>query len=452
MSDPIRYQAVSVLNHIESQHHTLDDLLDAAYQNMPSANRRDRNFLFALTHGTLRWQYRIDWILSQFSKKPVSKLDPVIRNILRMGLFQFLYMDRIPDAAAVNTSVDMARKAMGPKVTGFVNAVLRNTIRGYDSLPFPHDPNDPVEALAVDQSYPPWLIKRWINRLGLEGTKAQCQSMNSIAPLTLRTNTLKLVRDNLIENLTTVEAETLPTPLSPWGISLLRDNRTVTKLPGYREGLFQVQDEAAQLAAMLLNAQPGEHILDACAGLGGKTGHIAQQMENIGKITAIDHRSRKLKQLEKEMQRLGVSIVCNQTIDINDPTKLAEIGPFDRILLDAPCSGLGVLRRHPDGKWRQQERIISKMAQRQRRFLEKLAPLVKPSGVIVYVVCSNEPEENKAVIDHFLNENMKFKIEPVLPYLPKKAHRLVTPEGFFHTLVHRDKMDGFFAARLRKDG
>ncbi len=450
MPDPIRHQALTLLNQLENSRHTLDGLLDAALEASPVPSRRDRNFIYALTHGTLRWQGRLDWVLDQFSKRPIKKTDPVVRNILRLGLFQILFMDRVPDSAAVNTSVDLAKTEAGAKVTGFVNAVLRNAIRGHQSIELPDAAVNPVAALAVQTSFSPWMIKRWIERMGYDETADMANALNTIAPLILRTNTLKTKRRALLAAMEAAEEKPIPTPGSPLGLTFAGINRAVIDLPGFDTGAFQVQDEAAQLVTYLVDARPGDRVLDACAGLGGKTGHIAQQMKNTGHIRAVDMHPDKLKRLGREMQRLGIVNVSTQVVDLDDAAATRRLGTFDRVLLDAPCSGLGVLRRHPDGKWRHGHHSLLEMAQRQKKFLDHLAPAVKPGGVLLYVVCSNEPEENEDVINHFLNNHTDFKISPALPYLPDTAQHLATPKGYFRSLVHRHNMDGFFAVRFKK--
>lgn len=452
MPDPIRRTALSILNRLEKSQHTLDAILDTTLADPARSSRRDRNFIFALCYGTVRWRGRLDWILAQISRTPLPDIDPQLRNILRLGLFQILFMDRVPDSAAVNTSVDLAKRAMGPKLAGYINAVLRNAIRRRETITFPDAKSDPVTALAAKLSFPPWMIERWLGRMGTDETRAMGDAINTLPPLTLRTNTLNTNRQALSAKMQENGESPIPTQCSPLGLQLTRSNTSVADLPGFKEGHFQVQDEAAQLVTCLLTPQPGEHILDACAGLGGKTGHIAQEMKNSGQLTAVDNQSAKLNQLGIEMRRLRISIVSQKTGDLSDASLTARLGQFDRILLDAPCSGLGVLRRHPDAKWRHAPRTFVKMARRQLMFLRHLAPLLKPGGVLVYSVCSTEPEENEAVINQFLKIYPNFIITPVAPFLPPTARHLTTPEGYFRTLVHRHGMDGFFAARLKKVG
>jgi len=365
--DPIRHTAFLVLDQVASGRHTLDDVIDQAILTAHITDRRDRNFIYALSYGTLRWQGQLDWILNQVSNRPIEEINPKVRNILRLGLFQIRFMDRIPTSAAVNTSVNLSKTVVGSKVSGFVNAVLRNAIRRQDTIRLPNISRDPVASLSVRMSFAPWMISRWIKRMGVEETLAGCETINTIAPLTLRANTLKTDRQALIHSLKADGETPSAAPCSPLGIQLKQANRTIPDLAGFQTGSFQVQDEAAQLVTFLLDPKPCENILDACAGLGGKTGHIAQLMNNTGCITAADHHPEKLKRLSREMGRLGITIVSPCKVNLNKQSVVSALDCFDRVFLDAPCSGLGVLRRHPDAKWRHSAETIVKMADRQFR-------------------------------------------------------------------------------------
>jgi 16S rRNA (cytosine967-C5)-methyltransferase len=247
------------------------------------------------------------------------------------------------------------------------------------------------------------------------------------------------------------EAERIEsTTTAPDGVRLYNPKRSISDLPAFRNGWFQVQDEAAQLVSLLLNPQPGESVLDACAGLGGKTAHIAQLLLNNGSVSAMDRDEKKLQRLDSEMQRLGVSIVRTTCYDLNLPLDPKQHGGFDRILLDAPCSGLGVMRRNPDIKWKSSEADLKRHAGVQKRFLENLAKLVKVNGILVYAVCSIEPEENEAVIAAFLKKHPEFAIDKNLGKLPETLHSLVEPATGFKTLPLLNHMDGFYFVRLKR--
>jgi 16S rRNA (cytosine967-C5)-methyltransferase len=240
------------------------------------------------------------------------------------------------------------------------------------------------------------------------------------------------------------------TPYAPDGLSLFNPKTSIPEIESFKDGWFQVQDEAAQLVSHLLNPQPGENILDACAGLGGKTGHIAQMMGNQGAVVAMDKDKRKLLQLKGEMKRLGVSMVTTKCYDLNTPPRKRDFPEFDRVLLDAPCSGLGVLRRNPDIKWTMSKKRLTLHQKKQGAFLNNLAHFVKPSGVLVFAVCSLEPEENEAVINDFLNKHSNFVIEDSILRLPFKARSFVDDNRCLRTLPHVHNMDGFFSVSLKR--
>lgn len=450
MNPDARNVALRVLNLLDSDHRTLDAVLDETLNREQNLEKRDAGLMHTLVFGVLRWRNRLDWIIGHFSKTPIKKIHPDVRNILRMGLFQIIHLDRIPDSAAVNTAVDLAKASSASWTHRFVNGVLRNAIRNRESIPFPDSVKDPALALSVSQSFPRWLMARWIDRFGLEETRRLCETINTIPPISIRTNTLKIDRDELMEKLRPEVNSIAPSRFSPVGLAFSNPESAIPELTGFQEGWFQVQDEAAQLVGYHLDPKPGEHVLDACAGLGGKTGHIAQMMNNRGRILAMDHSSDKLKMLRCEMDRLGATIVSTRSHDLDIPPDPEKYGIFDRILLDAPCSGLGVIRRNPDTKWRFSPSDFARYQTRQIRFLENLAPLLKPSGVLVYAVCSSEPEENEQVIDGFLKRRPAFYIERDGRDFSPLVRPFLSKEGEIRTLSHENDMDGFFSVCLKQ--
>lgn len=446
--DDARARALSLLNLLDQGGRTLDSLLEEMDMTAPLAPR-DRAFLNTLVYGVLRWRARLDWVIEQYSTTQLKKIDPKVLNILRIGLFQMLYLDRVPASAAVNTSVEMTKPLAAAWVVKFVNAIMRKMASTPLSLPeFP--PATPCAAsLAVTMSFPEWLVTRWCQRFGTNDTRALCETINSIPPTTVRTNTLKWSREALKTALTEDVSELWDTPHAPEGISFTGAKKPIGHMPAFLAGGFQVQDEGAQLVTHLLSPKPGETILDACAGLGGKTGHMAQMMNNQGKIVAMDINGDKLHRLEMEMQRLGITLVETVRADLTNTPDMTPPAHFDRILLDAPCSGLGVIRRNPDTKWSFSEKDLNSCRHRQLLLLTRLAPLVKPGGLLMYVVCSTEPEENESVVDDFLANHSHFEIEAPPSGQGMKAS-FFTSRGFFRTRPHRDQMDGFFGARFRR--
>jgi len=449
MNFDARKTALEILNILDQGRETLDSVMAAYDGDESDAFKADRRLLQALVYGVLRWRGRLDHIISHFSTTALKKIDPTVLNILRLALFQIIYLNRIPDSAAVNTAVEMAKSGAAPWVVRYVNAVLRKAARDHHAIPFPDVETDTIKALAVGQSFPDWLIRKWADRYGIEGTAALCDAVNSIPPITVRTNTLKITRQELTEALEPEVDQPKPTSHSPDGVSFSNPKKSIPNLSAFKAGWFQVQDEAAQLVSMFLNPKAGERILDACAGLGGKTGHIAQLMGNKGDIRAVDIDSRKLLRLEDEMQRLGIAIVSTHPHNLEQPFTTRAMAAFDRILLDAPCSGLGVLRRNPDIKWLASRKHLNHYKLKQLRLLEQVSRLIKPTGVLVYAVCSLEPEENEAVVNEFLKKHAEFVIDKRVGKLPETCRDMLDPRGFFRTWPYLVEMDGFFAVRLR---
>ena len=451
MVDEVRITALNILNTLdESRYQTLDTTFEAALSKKTRFTKRDRAFLQTLVYGVLRWRARIDWVIAHFSKTHLDKVDPKVLNILRLAVFQIIYLSRIPTSAAVNTSVEMTKSFSAPWVAGYVNGLLRNVAKTSQHVSYPDMDKDPVSAIAVTKSFPKWLIKRWLDRFGLNETASLCDAINTIPPITVRTNTLKTNRKDLAKLLEAYTDKIEITEYSPDGIRFFRPKVSISEIKAFEHGLFQVQDEAAQLVSFFLNPQPGETVLDACAGLGGKTGHIAQLMKNRGRLAALDKDNKKLFRLKAEMHRLGIRIVDTCTQDLNEPFAPDRYKPFDRILLDAPCSGLGVLRRHPDAKWDSAKQNLAYHHQRQAKMLDNLAGLVKPSGVLVYSVCSMEPEENEHVIKGFLNKHKEFVIEERSMAPSLKTCRRLTNNGYLKTIPHLHRMDGFSSVCLRR--
>lgn len=446
-----RQAAFEILNNLDQGHATLDNLLGKFNAENTSMSRRDRALFQALVFGVLRWRGRLDFIINHFSRTRFDKIDARILNILRLALFQISYLDRVPESAAVNTAVEMAKTAVAPWVAGFVNAVLRKAARDLQNLSFPSDQKNGIAATAISKSFPEWIIRRWIGRYGLEATRALCDTLNTIPAITIRTNRLKTSPHYLVAALAGEAEKVKPTSYSPDGITFVSPATSIPGLSAFKAGWFQVQDEAAQLVSLLLNPQPGETVLDACAGFGGKTGHIAQLMKNKGSVVANDIHEEKLLELESDMTRLGITIVTTSCRNLEQLESQQQLGPFDRILLDAPCSGLGVMRRNPDIKWRTSKNNLAKFRDKQLTLLDNLSPLVKSAGVLVYAVCSPEPEENEFVVDDFLKNHHEFVIDKQVEELPDKILSIQTAGGWYKTFPYFSHMDGFSFVRLKRN-
>jgi 16S rRNA (cytosine967-C5)-methyltransferase len=444
--------ASNVLYRSQSGKHTLDQLLSQADQQVQRLNRADRALLHAIVYGVLRWQARLDWVIDHLTLRPGKKIDPLVRVILRMGLFQMHYLERIPTSAAVNTSVELTKKKRRKWASGFVNSVLRRAADTGKEIPWPDRGSDPIDFLSTFYAFPQWLICRWVGHWGVDETEALCKSINTIPPITVRTNTLRVDRQQLLEQIQTEAKEISFTAHSPEGISFSSVRHPIAHWKAFQKGWFQVQSEAAQCIAHLLDVSSGHRVWDACAGLGTKTAHLAQLMEDKGRILATDLSANKLGDLKVEMRRLGITIVEPLQLDLAHPPAHWHRGSYDRILVDAPCTGLGVLQKNPDGKWLGNPAMIQHNSRRQLTLLDNAAIHLKPKGIMVYAVCSIEPEENEQVIQGFLQKHSEFVIEhPKLDQV-MNGKELLTSEGFVKTSPHKHQMDGFFAAALKKRG
>ncbi len=444
--DP-RAISLEILNRVEKTDRHPDDLLRDAFKRYRHLTVLNRAFVTELTYGALRWRGRLDWIVRHFSDVPFEKIDPVILNILRLGLYQIFFLTRTPAWAAVNESVELAKSSRGKKGGGFVNAILRCALREKETLPYPDKNEAPALHVAVTESHPLWLVERWIESLGIEETLRICRANNQIAPLTLRTNTLKVRREVLVEKLKEKGLNATPTFFSDQGI-LVRDSPPVSELPFLGQGLFVIQDEASQLITLLLDPKPGETILDACAAPGGKTTHIAQKMENVGEIYALDLHQEKLKQVEEACRRLGIKIVKTKVGNATHRLPMPGEMTFDRVLADVPCSGFGTLRRNPDLKWRRTQEDIERLSALQFSILKNLAGYVKEGGLLVYSTCTVFHEENEDVVERFLGEHQDFHLDS-LREVPERCRQFMK-RGYLETFSPNGELDGFFAARLRK--
>ena len=444
MAFDTRRTALQILLDTAQKNTTLDRTLDGFSPQLADLTRQDRNLCHAVVFGVLRHRNFLDFIIQAFSNTKIARMDLSVLYILRMAMFQMRFLDRVPDFAAINTAVDLAKGRGGKKIAGFVNAVLRNAARGCGSLVWPDQHKDPVAHISVVHSIPLWLARRWVDRYGPDTTLDLCRYVNQIPPVTLRTNTLKTTRTELGRLLTDAGHKIDLTRFSPDGILLAGAGMHVEDLTGFADGLFQVQDEAAQLVSRMLDPQKGESILDACAGLGGKTLHLAQLKENTGQIFAVDTEENKLARLALEAQRLGITCVDTRILDLLTSDISDFPGFFDRVLVDAPCTGLGVLRRNPDAKWERSVQDIQRMAARQKRLLNRAANLVKPGGTLVYAVCSCEREENEEVAAAFLKARKEYVLDPIGEVYGR------TCGSFFSTFPDTTGMDGFFAARFNR--
>lgn len=449
---------LEILNQLKETERHPDLLLSDSFKRYRHLTSLDRGFLTELTYGVLRWRERLDWSIRHLSKIPFEKIETETLNILRLGLYQIDFLTRTPVSAAVNESVELAKKHRGSGGGGFVNALLRAYLRKRKEIPYPEIEQDPALRISIVHSHPLWLVQRWIEEMGVEATVKACEFNNRISPLTLRTNTLKMDRDRLIERLREKGLKAIPTGYSPDGI-LLDDPPPVSELPFLNEGFYIIQDEASQLVTSVLDPKAGEKILDGCASPGGKTTHLAQRMENQGEVYALDLTREKLAFIDEMGRRLGIKIVRTLRGDATKSLPVSEGMKFDRVLADVPCSGFGTLRKNPDLKWRKGEEDIKRLSGLQLEILTHLSGHVKKGGVLVYSTCTVFREENEGVVERFLENHPEFQLDSMNHVASaftadgksEGLHSFIQ-NGYLKTFPPKDGMDGFFVARLiRKD-
>jgi 16S rRNA (cytosine967-C5)-methyltransferase len=407
-------------------------------------DERDRALAGEIATGTIRWQGAIDHIIAAFSGRPLARLDREILAILRIGVFQLLHLDRVPAAAVVDDAVELARRAGKRSASGFVNALLRRVSRERGHLPLPDAP--PIDVLTIALSHPRWLAARWLERYGFEQAAAWARFNNAAAPLTLRVNTLQMSRDALGRSLDALGVATEPARFAPNGLIVTSGNPLLTPLA--HSGVFVVQDEASQLVGEFAAAIPGERVLDACASPGGKTTQMAAAMKGRGAVIAADVRGRRIDLLARTVAASGAANIHIVQANAGAPPFLAA---FDAVLVDAPCSGLGTIRRDPDVRWRRTEADLAPLADAQRGMLDHLAAAVRPGGRLIYSTCSSEPEENEAVVEAFLSVRRDFqRTVPRAFEQDAKLRALLDAAGALRTLPFRDGLEAFYAAALER--
>ena len=455
-----------------------DAALDRYLRQASHLSGQDRGLVTELVYGCTRQRRTLDALIDRLAKKPAKEQAPELRAVLHLGLYQIGFLTQIPNGIAVHETVELAKTSGLKGLSGLVNGILRNYVRRLEDehnsqtgpFCFPL-PDDRIEALAIAHSYPDWIVQSWCDRLGPEAAERLCQWFNQVPTLDLRVNQQRGDRTTVLAALQETGAEAEAIDNLPQGIRVRKlgqsasSGRKIMELPGFKEGWWTVQDASAQLVTLLLDPQPGEIVVDACAAPGGKTAHIADRMNDDGCIIALDRTLSRLKKLRQNTQRLQLESVRSLAIDACTwqdyttvteayPDELLDIFPdglpkqCDRLLLDVPCSGLGTLHRRADARWRQTPDNIAEIAQLQRQILDATAPWVKPGGTLVYATCTINPPENLDLINGFLAENPQWAIaSPPPDSIPAK---FANPDGTIEVWPHQCQMDGFFMVKLLK--
>jgi len=439
-----RSLAVKILTRVERTDSYLDKLIDFEIKT-DTLNDYDRSLLNEICHGVIRWMRRLDWFLNGFYRGNWEKCTPEIKNTLRVALYQILFLNKIPDYAAVNEATEFVKKISTQKHADIVNGLLRTIIRTKEELVYPTREIDEVKYLGIMQSHPNWMVKRWIQRFGFDEAEKIAEANNKRPILTLRVNTLKSRREDVTKNL---ESRGIAVRFCRY-INYFVTLRLMSKIyldEDFKNGYFTVQDESAGLPSILLSPSQNDVVLDMCAAPGGKSTHMAQLMNNKGRIIAVDKYDAKIRMMKENAERLGVTNIEFLQDDASDyQNENITSQSFDKILLDAPCSGLGVLSKKPEIRWKREPEDIVALSNLQRNLLANASDCVKPGGVIVYSTCSTEQEENMDVVKDFLEKHPDFKIDDAARFVNRDV---VNQDGCVETFPHKQGIDGSFAARL----
>ncbi len=445
MKISIRQQAVEILNQVNTTQVFASPLLNEYLEKNDLSGTPDGRLLTHLVYGVLRFRGHLDWILIKLYRGKFEKMDEGVKNVLRISLYQLKFSDRLPDYAVVDEAVKIT-KILKPDKSALVNAVLRNYLRRGHNLPFPSLKKNRAESIAAFHSHPLWLVKKWIKIFGHQQTMSLCKANNEVPPLTLRINTLKTSRNEMKEKLIAAGFDPEETKFSPDGLVLNTSSNPIQKTDFFEAGFLRIQDEAAQLISCLINPGNADSILDVCAGAGGKTTHLAAMLKNKGEIVAVDRNPDKLAELKQETIRLGINIIEAQTGDLSCGLPDSIKKQFDYVLVDAPCSGTGTLRRNPEIKWRLTEKDLLNFAAGQKIILQNASSAVKKGGRLIYCTCSLLPEENENIVDDFLKRNVNFSLCSPSASINRQ---LMDSRGFFRTYPHKHNSDGFFGAILK---
>ncbi|MGE0043310.1 MAG: 16S rRNA (cytosine(967)-C(5))-methyltransferase RsmB [Vicinamibacterales bacterium] len=456
MTAPARRAAFHALLAVTRGRADLGDALARARADLD--DERDRALTTGIVTGTLRLRGALDYQIERVLSRPLARLDPEVLAVLRLSAWQLLHLTRVPASAVVNDGVSLARAAGKSSAAGLVNAVLRKLAAARDTVEWPPRPEGPLSPgsraawrdwLAIVHSHPAWLVERWLDRYGLEATERWLAFDNETPPVTLAANRARTTRDALAEMLRAEGVETRPLDRTEGGLEVVSGQPLQSA--AFRDGLFIVQDEASQLIPSLVCAAGAGRVLDLCAAPGGKTLGLAADAGPDARVIACDVRARRVALLAATLARAGADGVQVVRIPAHGPLPF-EDGAFDRVLVDAPCSGLGTLRRDPDIRWRRTPEELPALAAAQGELLARAAPLVRPGGRLVYSTCSSEPDEDEAVVAAFLASDTRFAVLPLgeLPGLPAAVGTLATGEGYLRTSPPRDGLEAFFGAVLAR--
>lgn len=449
----IRELVLEILIRVERQESYLNILMPY-YFNQYMLNKKDKALIQEISYGVTRYRKKLDWVIDQFLEKQDKKLSITIRNILRIGVYQIIHLSKIPDYAICNESVELVKRSHEFKKSKLVNAVLRNIIRSPNDIVWPDIDRDPNKYISVFYSYPEFLVNKWVKRFGKEICVKICQAGNEIPAITIRINPLKINIEDLKLKLKELKIEFKDSQYLNREALIVNGFPDIGSSQLWIDGFFSVQDESSMLAAKLLNPSPGETVIDTCSGPGGKTTHLAQMMCNQGDIIAFEKHKRRLNMVIDECTRLGVKIVHPV---LHDSSQLSQeyINKADKIIVDVPCSGTGVIRKKPDLKWRRMDnKWFKKINQDQKTILQVASRYLKTGGEIVYSTCSLEKEENDEIIKSFLKINNEFVIQDTHDFI--RNHHILQYNTEIEQAIQLipgysgNEIDGFYMVKMQK--
>ena len=448
MIGPARIAAYEILRAVSTERASLPAAIAASRETL--RDDRDRALAAEIATGVQRWRAALDHVIAAAARRRIERLDAEVVDILRLSAYQLLHLTRVPAAAVVDDAVELTRRAGKRSAAGFVNAVLRSISRRRRSLPLPPRPTEPadraaaVDYLSVTLAHPQWLVERWLDRFGFADTERWLTFDNEPAPQTLRANGFRTTPDDLARQLAAHDVDVEPGRFAPEALIVRRGHPL-----GMSGGLFVVQDEASQLVALLVGRNPGQRVLDACASPGGKTTAIAAAMRGEGLLVACDVRQRRIELLARTVAAMGAANVRLVQADLMKPLPFSQ--RFDSVLVDAPCSGLGILRRDPDIRWRRREEDLPALAAAQLVMLQHAAEIVAPGGRLVYATCSSEPEENEGVAAAFLATTPGFRGVDLAHDDSGLPAPVVNGRGHLRTYPHVHGLEAFFGAVFLRD-
>ncbi|HHX60184.1 MAG TPA: 16S rRNA (cytosine(967)-C(5))-methyltransferase RsmB [Epulopiscium sp.] len=444
-----RQIVVEILQEIDREGAYANVALKKALDEHEDLISKDKNLITEITNGTVKYKRRIDYVINQFAKIPINKMKPIIRHVLRMSVYQILFLDKIPESAVCNEAVKIVKKRKMGNLSGVVNGILRNVVRGQETISYPDKTTHPEEYLGIMYSFPDWLIKFWLKEYSFEFVETLCQSLNRTPDVSIRTNTLLISKKDLKESL---EKDGIRSEVGRLANEALRVKgiTSVATLAAFQKGYFTVQDESSMLVSYVLDPQKGEEILDVCAAPGGKSTHIAELMGNEGTIMSADVYEHKLEMIKESAIRMKHPII--HTI-LQDATKknAAYTEKFDRVLIDAPCSGLGLLHKKSDIRWNKEYKDITELVKIQKEILKTCSPYVKPGGIMVYSTCTISSAENSQMA-LWITQNLDFELESIDSYIPASLRNEDSKEGMIQIFPQDGDSDGFFISRFRKRG